>query len=137
MDEQEGGKMKLKIVSILIVLLMLSAMSLSIADSNKDVINNSVKPIAAADQKNAGFVCHTIISPEILKPLGYNDTSELPEKLFVQIIRSYNELAYQGADGDYYCYITPDSPKAAVNLIGTDRICAEEGYVDLIHPPSD
>jgi hypothetical protein len=117
------------------MLIMLGSIAVSLAGSFEDSINNPVITNSPVD-KYPGQT-HITISPEILKPLGYNDTSQLPEKLFVQIIRSYNELAYQGPDGDYYCYITPDSPKAAVNLIGTDRICAEEGYVDLIHPPSD
>jgi len=132
-----GGKnTKNKILSLMLVLILIGSMATILISSAETVTDELIFKENGTAQKSMNNVCHTVISSEILKPLGYNDTSQLPEKLFVQIIRSYNELAYQGPDGDYYCNITPDSPKAAVNLIGTDYICAEEGYVDLTNPPS-
>ncbi len=116
---------------------MLGSVTLNLAGLSDNITDNSSTTHDSTDLSYTDPVIHIIIAPEILNPLGYNDTSQIPEKLLVQIIRSYNVPAVRGADGDYYCYINADSPKAAVNLIGTDRICAEEEYVDLTHPPSD
>jgi hypothetical protein len=60
----------------------------------------------------------------VLETLGYTkeSMSNIPSKLMVQIIRSYNVMPVLGEDGDYYLTITTDSPRAEVNLIGTDRV---------------
>jgi len=71
----------------------------------------------------------------VLRELGYTEKnmSSVPRKLMVQITRSYHAKAELHDDGDYYVTITPDSPPAKVNLIGSDRIAPYE--VDLSHPP--
>jgi hypothetical protein len=127
--------MKLRIYSVILLLMMIGSMAVSLVGSSEDAINNPV--ITSSPVYTYPGKTHITISPEVLKPLGYNDTAELPEKLLVQIIRSYNVSAVQAKDGDYYCIITPDSPKAAVNLIGTNYTCAEQISLDLSHPPSD
>jgi hypothetical protein len=71
----------------------------------------------------------------VLKELGYTEEnmSSVSRKLLVQIIRSYNAKAELHDDGDYYVVITPDSSRAEVNLIGSDKIAPYE--VDLFHVP--
>ena len=60
----------------------------------------------------------------VLRELGCaeEDMASIPSKLMVQILRSYNVTSQLHEDGDYYVTITPDSPRAEVNLIGTDRV---------------
>ncbi len=71
----------------------------------------------------------------VLETLGYtkDSMSNIPSKLMVQIIRSYNTMPVLGEDGDYYLTITADSPRAEVNLIGTDSVSPYE--LDLSKPP--
>ena len=71
----------------------------------------------------------------VLKELGYTEKnmSSVPRKLLVQITRSYNAKAELHDDGDYYIVITPDSPRAEVNLIGSDNIAPYD--IDLFHLP--
>lgn len=87
----------------------------------------------ANDQKYLGKI--HVDASAVLRELGYTeaDMADIPSKLKVQIIRSYHVTPELHEDGDYYVTITPDSPRAEVNLIGTDRISPYD--VDLSHPP--
>lgn len=72
----------------------------------------------------------------ILKELGYTEKniSSVSGKLKVQIMRSYRALPELHDDGDYYVTITPNSPHAKSNLIGSDRVSPDD--VDLFHAPN-
>jgi hypothetical protein len=71
----------------------------------------------------------------VLRELGYTEEnmSSVPRKLMLQITRSYHAKAELHDDGDYYVTITPDSPRAEVNLIGSDNIAPYD--IDLSHAP--
>ena len=71
----------------------------------------------------------------VFKELGYTEEnmSSAPRKLLIQITRSYLEIPKLQDDGDYLLIITPDSPRAEVYLVGTDRIAPFD--VDLSRSP--
>jgi hypothetical protein len=103
------------------------------------LVSISAPLIVSAEPKDVtndlkGFVIHVDASA-VLRELGYTEKnmSSVPRKLMIQIIRSYDESAVRHDDGDYYATITPDSPRAEVNLIGSDRISPVD--VDLSHAP--
>lgn len=72
----------------------------------------------------------------LLGELGYNeiDSSNVPSKLKVQIVRSYNAKAERLENGDYFIEITANSPLKDVNLIGSNRTVPYD--LDLDNPPN-
>ncbi|PVX26326.1 MAG: hypothetical protein CW691_01785 [Candidatus Bathyarchaeum sp.] len=103
------------------------------------IVSISVPFLVSAEPKDVtndrrGFKVNVDASA-VLRELGYTEEnmSSVSSKLMIQIIRSYKEHAVLHDDGEYYVTITPDSPRAEVNLIGTDRISPYD--LDLSHPP--
>ena len=72
----------------------------------------------------------------VLKELGYTEENmaSVPEKLKLQIARSYHVMPELHEDGDYYVTITPNSPRAEINLIGTDYVSPY--HIPLAHAPN-
>jgi len=60
----------------------------------------------------------------VLKELGYTDKnmSAVPEKLMLQILRSYNVQGERKANGDYYFTYTPNSTRSSTNIIGSESV---------------
>ncbi len=120
--------MKQKICCLALISALLISITVPLIGSAKS--NNISKP--ANSMK--GFKVHVDAS-EVLRELGYTEEnmSNVSRKLLIQIIRSYNVTAVLHDDGEYYATITPDSPRAEVNLIGSNRISPYD--IDLSNPP--
>lgn len=120
--------MKTKIFSLLLVSMLLLSFTTVLASAEQ---NEQPKTHFTPDLGKVH-----VDASAVLRTLGYTEEDEtnVPSKLMVQIIRSYDVLAVQGKDGDYYLTITPDSPRAEVNLIGTDRISPYD--LDLSNVPN-
>ncbi len=124
--------MKRKICCLMLALMLFVSMALVLVSAKQQNVTGAELKESAKDRKIGKIHVDT---SAVLKELGYTEEniSNVPDKLQVQIARSYRVQLKLGEDGDYYGIITPDSQLAAVNLVGTDRVAPYD--IDLSHAP--
>ncbi|MCL4429702.1 MAG: hypothetical protein M1167_03010 [Chloroflexi bacterium] len=114
-----GEKTKRRISSVILSILLISSFLSFVSIASATISNDQIEPKVPKININADSV---------LKDRGYSYTSETaPKELMLQILRSYQiDQGKRGADGELYYTITPDSPKAAHDIIGSDSVIPYE-----------
>ncbi|NLE05538.1 MAG: hypothetical protein GX638_12160 [Crenarchaeota archaeon] len=118
---------------MLVSILLVSIVAVFVVSA--EPIANTKSVVSAEPNSSRGLGKGHVDISGVLKELGYadEDMSDIPSKLLVQIIRSYNVTPVGDIHRGFYLTITADSPRAEVNLIGSDRIAPYD--LDLSHAP--